>query len=347
MAPQPSFQVRGTSVADALPNELLDAIMANLNDRTAEIYDATSGFLVAKGDKSDLSSASLVSRRWRACALPHLFRDMDFTHAIDLAALPTAKLRREVRWLLAGAETKGKHIGQLIEFLETHRTLCAYIKVLSLHLDEASVVLQARLESSRRRRPLPVDVDIRADRLETLVAMLPALRTLAMIDVGVSEPAGTGIKVNALYVSLGKRSRDTLKTLSAFSGVIDLHVITPRASSSLGPPPDGMEDLAVRSFALHKQSSSLPQDDPLLAAPLAILASICASTSPKELRHLLAAFGTKLTTMSCQLVPVPDLDAPAPCAYEAFFLPFSLADCGDYSGQIRRGLPRAIFRKSV
>ena len=235
------------SVADSVPAELLDYIIRNLVPPPTEVYDRTKLSWDLHTDKRDLASVALVSRTWRACALPYLFREIAIHHHPDYVT-DTSGVLRGLEYLLRGKKT----VRSLLEFLHLHPTICSYVERLSLQpmLNCPAEMRAYMLDWNAYMTNLVIDSKL----LVGIIKCLPRLRILTMVDLELTPFPREHANVDTLYLGLCYKSHDLIKDLSCFTSIKNLHVIVPNGHTILGSnviPAKTMRSFSVESFSIE------------------------------------------------------------------------------------------------
>ena len=114
---------------DDIPNELVDLIIHNLAPPPDQLNHGEGDMVsqhVTHPRKTDLRAVSLVSRKWRACSLRHLFLD------VHVRLLPEPPTDPKVPQPFIRSLRKCKNIRSLLEFLAASPEICQCIRRLSL-----------------------------------------------------------------------------------------------------------------------------------------------------------------------------------------------------------------------
>lgn len=293
-----------------VPSELLDIIFENVAPRrklsTAIDYRQAELALIPFA-KDDIAAASLVSRKWRAAALPHLFHDITIHRRSDVP-LPSHYVEEDKGGLRA-----------LVDFLDLHPAACRWI----MHLS----ITAARCPA-RQSRPAFYEQQNNLNILSTIFNRLTNLRTLVLLN----STIGSGLKLPALqevHIALPYASSDRVfATLGAFSTVTNLH-LTIRYMTTY--PPDILApNLSVNTLFLHEalvmeHSSEILPRLPFFASlrGLVVEKFIMAPTSA-NMRRLLSGCSTSLNYLEVHMVIFSDpgeiRSCPAPVCTNLIYI---------------------------
>lgn len=218
---------------EAFPDELLAHVLGHLARRrndVLEVEDDLGLWSTSPIYKRDLSAASMVSKRWRACALAHLFRDIVVRY-FDLV---------KVRY---------RDISSL-KFLDSHPQICSWITNLSLV----------------NNRPDSLE-EIIHDIGQDVLARMPQMRVLALVDVFVAPSAGLPrLKIDTLHFIVTHYTETIIRdTFHCFSTVKQLHVEFNKGGSHI--PLNTFEHLSIQSLSIRRIDSFRHLVDALLCSP--------------------------------------------------------------------------------
>ena len=250
---------------DNVPDEILDAILGELAECFPIDYDHDGHFFPIHRNNV-LSASSTVSRRWRTCTLPHLFRSMQFLATLDPDEQPA-----EARDGLLRSQHGGKTMRMLLDFLQAHPDISSCVQVLAI---------QPARDPGSWKDIFPdadLNTDFSAEHLLAVRALLPSLHVLTLVNVKITTPPTNMLRTSVHTLYLGRirtfEDQEICSPLVLFSAVRQLHVVI----SNVGGfdnrplvytiPIDAMSHLAVDSLILPFDGRLQPFTDAITRSP--------------------------------------------------------------------------------
>lgn len=217
--------------SDNVPDELLDRILQHVAPPPLAMYDEDQRAFVTSLRKPNLLAASRVSRRWRACSIPYLFRDIVMQHYPDVEADFAGVLRGLGNHLQGRKTVRG-----LLQFLRTHLSICPHVQQLSIR--PAFSCPDDMTTHTMSWGLFTACEVVETDLLLSIVDHLPCLKVLALIDLSWSMPKtkrATSAAVDTLYVSDTDSCLNMYTPLVGFSTVKNLHILVSQPGDGLHP----------------------------------------------------------------------------------------------------------------
>ena len=234
-----------------MPDELVDLIIRDLIPPTQP-----HGHSVHRIHQEDLLRISQVSRTWRSCSLPYLFREMSVSLCPDPRTDATGMLRGLTRRL----EGK-KNIYTLWDFLHSGQPLCRHVQQLSL--SPALACPEDMREYALQWRDWVSKSTVDPEKLAAILNVLPSLRVLVLCDIVLTSPTPSrSLPINELYLERSLKSAgDVLKTLGLFSVIKHLHVVFPEGNLA----PYSLQEGSLPSLETQIESLDVQGDFPWAA----------------------------------------------------------------------------------